>query len=135
MIVVDVNALVYLWIPGEKTALAERALRRDPRWVAPILWKSEFRNVLCGCVRRGAMPMDGALRCMAGVEEQMREGGFVVPSASVLREAVRSECSAYDCEYAALAVDLGVKLVTCDRQILKHFPGRAVDLGAFADGS
>ena len=53
MIVVDTNVLAYLWLPGERTTAAERLLKRDPDWNAPLLWRSEFRSVLAGCLRRG----------------------------------------------------------------------------------
>ena len=46
MIVVDTNIVAYLYLPGEHTAAVERLLERDPEWAAPILWRSEFRNIL-----------------------------------------------------------------------------------------
>ena len=134
MIVVDVNTVACLWIPGPLTRAAEQALERYSVWGAPLLWRSEFRNILAGHLRRGTLSTDDALRCLAGAEEQMRGGEFFVPSASVLREVTRSGCSAYDCEYVALAEDLDVRLVTCDLRILKDFPRRAVDVTAFAAG-
>ncbi len=47
--------------------------------------------------------------------------------------ADRSDCSAYDCEYVALAKRLGVKLVTMDRKVLRAFPEVAVSLAGTAD--
>ncbi len=135
MIVVDVNAIAYLWIRGPRTEAAEKTLRRDPRWAAPVLWKSEFCSVLCGYLRRGDLSMDAALRCLAGAEEHLCGSEYAVPSAAILREAAHSRCPAYDCEYVALAIDLGVKLVTCDRRILREFPRCAVDLEMFASGA
>jgi predicted nucleic acid-binding protein len=41
-----------------------------------------------------------------------------------------SDCSAYDCEFAALAMRLGVKLVTMDSKLLRAFPKYAVSLTA-----
>jgi predicted nucleic acid-binding protein len=49
-----------------------------------------------------------------------------------LELATRSKSSSYDCEYVALAQDLGVKLVTTDKQILREFPKTAVSLEKFA---
>jgi predicted nucleic acid-binding protein len=43
-----------------------------------------------------------------------------------LRLAARSGCSADDCECVALADDLGTRLVTTDRQLLRAFPAVAV---------
>jgi predicted nucleic acid-binding protein len=134
MIVVDVNALAYLWIPGEMTALAESALARDPHWVAPVLWRSEFRSILAGYLRGGRMDAAVASRCLDGVETQMDGHEFFVPSALVMRKVAASTCSAYDCEYVALADDLGVPLVTADKQVLAQFPRRATSMVEFARG-
>ena len=57
MIVVDTNVLVYLLVPGEHTEQAERVFRRDPVWAAPLLWRSEFRNVLAVSVCGGGTPV------------------------------------------------------------------------------
>lgn len=46
-------------------------------------------------------------------------------------ELVRdSDCSAYDCEFIALALKLGTRPVTVDKTQLKAFPSRAVTLDA-----
>jgi predicted nucleic acid-binding protein len=41
-----------------------------------------------------------------------------------------SDCSAYDCEFVALAVQLEIKLVTMDKKLLKSFPQLVVVLTA-----
>src|SRR5262249_48380713 len=43
----------------------------------------------------------------------------------------RSNCTAYDCEFVALAQAEGVQLVTADRQILHEFPDAAISLEKF----
>lgn len=43
----------------------------------------------------------------------------------MLALAERSGCSAYDCEYVAVARRLDVALVTEDRRLLKAFPETA----------
>jgi predicted nucleic acid-binding protein len=46
-------------------------------------------------------------------------------------ELVRdSNCTAYDCEFVALAMRLGVKLATMDAKILKAFPQHVITLPA-----
>ena len=52
MIVADTNTIAYLYINSEKSAQAEQLLMREPRWIAPSLWKSEFRNVLALYLRK-----------------------------------------------------------------------------------
>jgi predicted nucleic acid-binding protein len=135
MIVVDVNALAYLWIPCEMTTLAEDALARDPHWVSSILWRSEFRNILAGYLRRGDLDGAAADRCIHGAESQLAGYEYLIPSELVMRKVAASKCSAYDCEYVALAADLGVTLVTSDKQVLRAFPAIAMSLKAFAEGT
>ena len=53
MIVVDSNIVAYLYLPGKYTAAAEALFESDPGWAAPVLWRSEFRNILAGYLRRG----------------------------------------------------------------------------------
>lgn len=130
MIVVDTNILAYLYLPGEQTAKAERLLAREPDWVAPVLWRSEFRNVLAGYLRRKLLTPDQAWALQAEAESLMAGGEHDVDSAAVLRLVSESDCSAYDCEFAALAQRLGVKLVTADAKLLKAFPKHAVSLSA-----
>jgi predicted nucleic acid-binding protein len=125
MIVVDTNVLAYLWLPGERTKAAERLLKKDPDWNAPILWRSEFRNVLAGCLRRGDVSLETALQIVEGAEGQMRGREFSVPSPQVLARVDESDCSAYDCEFVVLADELGVPLVTSDEKLLKSFPSLA----------
>lgn len=128
MIVVDANVLAYLQLPGVHTPAAEVLLKSDPDWVAPILWRSEFRNVLAGYLRLGTLTLDQACRIQDETEDLMRETEYEVDSASVLRLLPDSDCSAYDCEYVALATKLGVSLVTRDKQVLRAFPDIAVAL-------
>ncbi len=56
---------------------------------------------------------------------------YEVVSSQVLRLAAQSSCSAYDCESAALAQDLGVPLITVDKQVLDQFPQVAVSLDKY----
>lgn len=122
MIVVDTNLIAYLWISGELTEKAERLLKTDAHWLAPLLWRSEFRNVLAGYYRRGALSLEGALEIMENAEVQMRERELLVSSHSVMQLVSESSCSAYDCEFVALASELELPLITTDRQILNDFP-------------
>lgn len=130
MIVVDTNILAYLYLPGEQTAKAEKLLAREPEWVAPVLWRSEFRNVLAGYLRRELLTLDQARALQAEADSLMAGGEHDVDSDAVLRLASESGCSAYDCEFAALAQRLGIKLVTADAKLLKAFPKDAVSLSA-----
>ena len=64
----------------------------------------------------------------AAAESQVRGREFSVDTARVLSLASRSGCSTYDCEFAALAHDLGVRLVSNDAAVLRAFPEVAIPL-------
>lgn len=130
MIVVDTNLLAYLYLPGEFTAAAESLLEREPEWAAPPLWRSEFRNILAGYTRRGMLSFEQACSLQSEAEALMDGFEFEVTSREVLELVRHSECSAYDCEFVALAVRLDSQLVTMDRKVLKAFPKIAVPLVA-----
>jgi predicted nucleic acid-binding protein len=132
VIVVDSNVLAYLWLPGPQSAVAAECLRRDPHWASPVLWRSEFRNILAGYVRRHSLALPMAMEAMHRAEAMMKGGEFVVASSRVLELVARSKCSAYDCEYVALAEERKLRLVTNDGQIAKEFPAVAVSLEKFA---
>ena len=122
MIVVDTNVVTYLPLPGPKTAMAEALLDHQPQWAAPPLWRSEFRNVLTGYLRRDLLPLPRAVALMQEAEETLAVHDEPVSSEHVLHLVNRSSCSAYDCEFVAAAQQLGVPLITKDRAILAAFP-------------
>jgi predicted nucleic acid-binding protein len=128
MIVVDSNVIAYLYLPTPFTALAERLLERRSPWVAPVLWRSEIRNVLAQYLRRKSLTLTQALEIQEEAEGLLAGREFDVPSLEVLRLVERSGCSAYDCEFVALAIKLDVPLVTVDKKILSEFPAIAVPL-------
>ena len=131
MIVVDTNIIAYLWIPGDFTVQAEKALRQDADWCAPLLWRSEFRNVLAGFLRSKKLSLETAFQILESAEAHMKEREFTVASHQIINLVLSSHCSAYDCEFVALAENIRIPLVTTDRQILRDFPAIAVPLEKF----
>jgi predicted nucleic acid-binding protein len=128
MIVVDTNILAYLYLPAEYTAYAEDLLKYDSEWVVPTLWRSEFRNVLALYMRRNLMTLEQAVAIQNEAESLLHESEYMVNSLDVLQLVQQSKCSAYDCEFVALAQSLNVSLITMDRQILTDFPATAIPL-------
>ena len=81
MIVVDTNVIVYLYLPTSHTKAAETLLLHDAEWAAPVLWRSEFRNVLAGYMRRMLVTFEEAISIqseaellLAGYEYQVDSG-------------------------------------------------------------
>lgn len=133
MIVVDTNVIAYFWIPGDFTQDAERVLQADPEWKVPLLWKSELRNVLINYIRHQLLTLDVALQLMSDAESQFKEHEFSVASSDVLRLSSQSRCTAYDCEFIALAEDLQVPMITTDKKMLSEFPNVAISMSGYLD--
>jgi predicted nucleic acid-binding protein len=131
VIVADVNLLMYFFVEGELTATAEAVYARTSVWMAPVLWRSEMLNVLNGYVRRGTLSLEGAVDIFQSAEEIV-----IIPveeqrPEDVLRLSTTSRCTAYDCEYVALAQQLRIPLVTADGAVLRAFPETAVSPQAY----
>lgn len=134
MIVVDANVISYFWLDVSRTELAQEVRRRDSGWQAPRLWRSEFRNVLAQHIWHRGLPAEGALQIMEEAEADLASATRPVRSDAVLRLAARSQHAAYDCEYVALARDLGCQLVTGDTDLAEAFPDTAILMEDFVAG-
>lgn len=133
MIVVDGNVVAYLYLPSDHTEKAQTLLEHDADWVAPLLWRSQFRNIPVGCMRRKTLTFEAARDLQLEAESLLAGAEHEVDSRLVLELVRDSDCSAYDCEFVALAMTLGVKLVTMDAKLRKAFPKYAVALAAGSD--
>ena len=131
MIVTDTNVIGYLFLSSSKSQLSERALRKDPEWAAPLLWRSELRNVLASYMRKAILALHEAQQIMERALTLMRGREFEVSSAEILKLVSSSKCSAYDCEFIAVARDLRVPVVTVDKQLLREFPDFTISLDAY----
>jgi predicted nucleic acid-binding protein len=122
MIAVDSSVLAYLYLPGPHSAAVKALLERDPEWVAPPLWRSEFGNILAGYLRREDLNFEQTCAIQAEVEDLLAGAELDVSSRVVLELVRGSDCSAYDCEFVAVARQLGIRLATMDRRLLRAFP-------------
>lgn len=125
MIVVDTNTIAYLYLPTEYTADVENLLDVDSEWIAPALWRSEFRNILALYIRKNLLDFNTACEMQAEAEKLLANNEYQVDSVSVLKLANDTGCSAYDCEFVALATSLNLKLITADKKLLNTFPNIA----------
>lgn len=131
MIVADTNTIAYLYLPTAQTNDVVSLLHQDPHWVAPLLWRSEFRNVLALYVRKGIIDLSTAIAMQSQAEQQLAENEYSVNSTEVLSLTSESGCSAYDCEYVSLAKSLNLKLITSDKKLIQMFPEIAMTAGDY----
>ena len=130
-VVVDTNVVAYYWLPGSRTEDAIAVRKKADAWFVPQLWRSEFRNVLASYMRAGNLNADQARAAVRAAESELVEFEREVDSVDVLNLVERSECSAYDCEFVALAMAMGYTLITEDARVLRDFPNVAVNMAAF----
>lgn len=131
MIVVDTNVIHYCWVHGQHTGIAQAVRQQDPDWHAPILWRSEMRNVLTAYLRRGLLSRAQIARILKAADQGLAEGEHIVADNLVLDVVANSTLTAYDAEFVALASVLAVPLVTADKAVLKAFPEQAMTMEAF----
>jgi predicted nucleic acid-binding protein len=131
VIVVDTNVVAYYLLGGPEAGAATATLFRDPDWVAPPLWRSEFRSVVAKHMRFRELSLEGAAAIFDRAERLFGHREHPVDSAHVLALAMESGCSTYDCEFVSLAMQRQAKVVTADGRLVRAFPGVAIHLNDF----
>ena len=126
MIVVDTNVIAALYLPAVESETVKSVQNRDPYWVAPRLWRSEFRNLLAQCLHQARVTFREAVQLANAAEWLMSDATVDTSSYDVLRLAEESGCSAYDCEFVATARQLDTRLITCDQAVQRAFPEVAI---------
>lgn len=77
-----------------------------------MLWRSEFRSILAGYLRRRQLTVEHVRALQAEAEGLMAGAEYEVDSPRVLELVRDTDCSACDCEFAALALPrLAVPLI------------------------
>jgi predicted nucleic acid-binding protein len=122
VIVADTNLIVHLLLTGERTHWAQMILMKDSDWAAPLLWRSEFCNVLTNYLKKNLLDLLQVKGRMHEAINFMVDREYESNYSRVLELANKSNCTAYDCEFVALAYELGCPLITVDRQIREQFP-------------
>jgi predicted nucleic acid-binding protein len=126
MIIADANLIAYLLLKSEKSGLAEQVFARDAEWYAPILWRSEVRNIVVNYIRHDLLTLPEAQEVIKKAHALFVDREYFVTSERVLELAASSRCTAYDCEYVALAQQFGIPLVAFDKAIVQNFPTIAI---------
>jgi predicted nucleic acid-binding protein len=113
----------------DQTPPVNRLLDQELVWGAPLLWRSELRNVLLQYVRviderqpGAGLTLADAQRKMEVAETLIGDRSFEVQTDAVFTRAEDTGLSAYDSEYVVLAEELEVPLVTTDQEILQSAP-------------
>lgn len=125
MIAVDTNIIASLLVPGPYSSAAEQVRAADGDWIAPPLWRSEFRNVVNLARRASQLDMPTALSLLDMADDVMRRSDVLPDPRRVMQLAELSGCTTYDCEFVEVAERKGVPLYTADKKLLQAFPAVA----------
>jgi len=131
VIVVDSNVVAYTFLEGVQTQLALKVRDLDPDWRLPELWRHEYLNILATYARHGGATLATTGRLWRRASRLLASSPKPVDMLLALELAARHNLSAYDAQFMALAVTLGVRCVTEDRALLKAFPEIAVSMRGF----
>lgn len=126
MIVVDTNVIAYLIFATPYSGAVTSLHKHNPHWEAPVLWKSEFLNVLSLYYRKKLIDPSEAQYAFDYAERLMGKNDHLVSAPAIFELIMNSGCSSYDCEFVALASELDTNLITYDKQILTEFPAIAM---------
>lgn len=130
MIVADTNLISYLVIPTEYSQLASEVYLKDSNWIAPPLWRSEMVSILYQNIKVGRLDKEQAIAVYIRASNLVTEE-VSPPIAGIIEAFSNYALSPYDAEFAALAIENNIKLVSNDRKLIKHSGGWALGLQDF----
>ena len=133
MIVVDTNITAYLYFDTKRTELAHAVYRKDRDWIAPVLWRHEFLNILVMNAREKGLSMNQALFIWEEALAKFSGYEIYADAEETLKVALSNKITAYDAEFIVLARQKSVLCVTEDKELLSKFPGAAISMEKFLE--
>jgi len=131
MIVVDSNIITVRNLSSVLTSKAEQVEQKDPVWIVPILWRYEFQNILATAIKAKQITQEQALNVWQKVFDILIDNECEPPAAQVLDLVTKYGITAYDGQFIALALAMGIPCVTEDQELHEKFPGVAISIDEF----
>jgi len=131
MIVVDANVIVYRYIQGPFTPLAEALLRRDSDWRTASLWQFEFASALATMMRANLLNQKQGMDVLMAASAEISPRQADVSQEQAILTALRDGISIYDAQYIALAEMLNLRCITADQPLARKTPSRSILLSDF----
>ena len=126
MIVADSNLIAACVLESKATPAALELRERDPDWRVPRLWRYEMLNILATMIKAKRLSKNDASEIYKALLETLRPNETDPDPSAVLSLVEQYGISGYDAQFVALARELGVKLYTLDKELLKKLPDLAI---------
>ncbi len=131
MIVVDSNIVTARNLTSTLTSKAEQVEEKDPVWIVPVLWRYEFQNILANAIRAKQIKPEQALDIWEKVSKILVENECEPSASKVIDLVAQYGITAYDGQFIAVALEMGIPCVTEDRELQEKFPGIAISMDGF----
>ena len=131
MIVVDSNIVAARNLTSSLTSKAKQVEEKDPVWIVPVLWRYEFQNILATAIKAKQIKPEQALDTWEKVSKVLIENECEPPPSKVLDLVAEYGITAYDGQFIAVALDMGIPCLTEDRELQEKFPGIAISMHEF----
>lgn len=121
MIVPDASAVALLFGDPDTDSRVDSAtgiLEDDPEWVVPEIWRAEVMSIFRGLLLGGKLASEDAERGLHWLQEITVVTAPTGPSLVRMWE-LRSNLSAYDANYVAVAESHDLTFITADVRIAK----------------
>ncbi|MDP3017942.1 MAG: type II toxin-antitoxin system VapC family toxin [Deltaproteobacteria bacterium] len=131
MIVVDSNIVTARNLTSTLTSKAEQVEEKDPVWIVPVLWRYEFQNILATAIKAKQIKPEQALDVWKKVSKVLVENECEPSASKVIDLVAQYRITAYDGQFIAVAMEMGIPCVTEDRELQEKFPGIAISMDGF----
>ena len=133
MIVIDANILIYALIESDNSIMIPQLRKKDADWRTTGLCLHETLNVLVTYQRRGLLRLEQCRELLKSATRFITVAQCEVDMEASLVFAAKYGISGYDAQYAALAQNLAVPLITEDRKLRQAVPGLAISMQEFIE--
>ena len=131
MIVVDSNIIAARNLTSSLSSAAKRVEEKDPVWIVPVLWRYEFQNILATAIRAKQLRPEQAQDVWDKVSNSLIENEWEPSVSKVIGLVAQYGITAYDGQFIAAALEMGIPCVTEDRELREKFPGIAISMDEF----
>lgn len=131
MIVVDSNIIAARNLTSSLTFEAKQVEKKDPVWVVPVLWRYEFQNILATAIKAKQVRPERALDIWEKVSNMLIENECEPSASKVIDLVAQYEITAYDGQFIAVALEMGIPCLTEDRELREKFPEVAISMDEF----